>query len=89
MRMLWFFLARNTLTTRESVRNTPLHWAALLGESQVVQFLIDQGADPCILNDFQKTPLDEAASKGHQSIVSLLEKLLESQGRADTSWLNQ
>jgi len=69
--------------------NTPLHWAALLGELQVVEYLLSQGADPCIHNEFQRTPLDEALGKGHSSVVSVLEKVLESQGKTDTSWLKE
>eukprot|EP00871_Galdieria_phlegrea_P005210 jgi/Galph1/5690/GphlegSOOS_G4405.1 len=69
--------------------NTPLHWAAWLGQLQVVEYLIKHGADVSLKNEFERTPLEEAVDKGYSSIVSLLEKELESQSKTDTSWISK
>ena len=51
---------------------TPLHKAAEKGHMDVVQALIDRGADvnkPCKVGN---TPLHEAALQGHKAVVKLL-----------------
>ena len=41
--------------------NTPLHFAAMLGKSDVVSLLIDNGANKAAKNNAKKTPLDVAS----------------------------
>lgn len=41
---------------------TPLHWAAVLGLSQIVGILMENGADPTALDATGATPLRYAVS---------------------------
>ncbi len=50
----------------------PLYQAASLGETQVVQDLLNHGANPSVRSDNGKTPLDKAKDNGHDDIVRLL-----------------
>ena len=66
-------------TEREEVNDvgpqyhlTALHLASLHGHLDIVQFLLDNGADPDKLDDWQCTPLHNAAGAGHADIVSEL-----------------
>ncbi|XP_069777339.1 transient receptor potential cation channel subfamily A member 1-like [Narcine bancroftii] len=52
--------------------NTPLHWAAEKNEAQVVQVLLDKGANPNILNNTQFTPLHLAVALNHNAVVKAL-----------------
>jgi ankyrin repeat protein len=38
---------------------TALHYAQMKGHSEVVKYLLDQGASKTVINDFGKLPLDE------------------------------
>ena len=52
--------------------NTALHYAAYCGKIQVVEALLNAGADKAVKNKFGKTALDEAQEKNHPAIVKLL-----------------
>eukprot|EP00850_Spirogloea_muscicola_P002544 SM000010S04182 [mRNA] locus=s10:147346:149284:+ [translate_table: standard] len=61
--------------------STALHWAALNGHQQteplqVVELLIEQGADPAALNRHERTPVDEALSQGHAALVQAIDLAL-------------
>lgn len=43
---------------------TPLHLASLHGHLEIVEFLLDNGADPNMLDDWRCTPLHNAAGAG-------------------------
>lgn len=52
---------------------TPLHYAVVGGNrSRVIEFLLGQGADPGIVDDYGQTPRELAANHGHKRIVKLL-----------------
>jgi ankyrin repeat protein len=51
---------------------TPLHYAAGMGFSTLVQPLLDRGADPSRADEEGKTPLDVAIDANHSSIVDVL-----------------
>lgn len=51
---------------------TPLHWAALYGEEQIIDLLIIHGAMGYIPDSQGYLPLDYAGRFGHQKIVAKL-----------------
>ena len=53
---------------------TPLHTAADSNNIEMTQILINAGADPTITTDSGQTPIDLAQSKGHEQILSILNR---------------
>jgi ankyrin repeat protein len=53
-------------------RDTPLHWAAYYGRTDIVQALITAGADKDARDNSGHTPLHEAAKYGLTQIVEIL-----------------
>ena len=53
---------------------TLLHFAAANGHSKMVQYLLDQGADPNALDTNSETPADAARQMAHANIASILEE---------------
>lgn len=53
---------------------TPLHWAALLGQSETAELLISKGADINARNHDSQTPLRIAVAFGKKDIVELFHK---------------
>jgi ankyrin repeat protein len=51
---------------------TPLHYAAENGQKEMVELLIDKGADVNLKTDFDQTPLHLAAENGQKEMVELL-----------------
>ncbi|XP_068941062.1 ankyrin repeat family A protein 2 isoform X3 [Petaurus breviceps papuanus] len=51
---------------------TPLMWAAAHGQIAVVEFLLQNGADPQILGKGRESALSLASSKGYTDIVKML-----------------
>ncbi|XP_043922216.1 transient receptor potential cation channel subfamily A member 1-like [Protopterus annectens] len=52
--------------------NTPLHWAVEKNQVESVKMLLDNGADPNILNRYQLSPLHGAVQMFHNEIVKVL-----------------
>lgn len=48
------------LEVRDSMNNTPLHYAAGYGRPAIARMLLDAGADKTAQNNTGKTPLDLA-----------------------------
>ncbi|KAI1158830.1 hypothetical protein F5B18DRAFT_65083 [Nemania serpens] len=73
-------------------RQTPLSWAAENGHQEIVQLLIERGADIESKGSYGQTPLSWAAGNGHQQIVQLLIERgadiesKDSSGRTPLSW---
>ena len=53
---------------------TPLHRACLTGDKDLVRYLLDAGADPNIVNNFNETSVHYASKRGIPSLVHLMVK---------------
>ncbi|XP_071074584.1 ankyrin repeat domain-containing protein 66 isoform X5 [Dasypus novemcinctus] len=54
---------------------TPLHWAAISGQMEVLHLLIEYGARPCLVTDVGWTPAHFAAESGHLNVLKALHAL--------------
>ncbi|QKJ30822.1 ankyrin repeat domain-containing protein [Mucilaginibacter mali] len=61
----------------EAYLSTPLGLAARWGQTEMVQYLIEHGADIRKAGAIWATPLNWAKKKGHEEIVALLEKSIQ------------
>ena len=66
-------------------KGTPLCEAALSGDRNVVQLLLNNGADPNKVDGFEWTPLHHATYRGNRNVV---EVLLERGSDPDSSTIN-
>lgn len=60
--------------TCDSLKRTPLHWAAINGHPGIVSSLVDQGAKTAAMDSSGLTPLELALERGNNDAVSLLMK---------------
>src|SRR5947209_8868630 len=58
--------------SRTAVGETPLHVAAIRGDTSAIAALLDAGADIDSRGEHGYTPLHEAAEQGHAAAVELL-----------------
>lgn len=61
-------------TNRNTCKNTPLCAAAWYGDGEMVQYLLDHGADPSIPNQMKRTPYQLALLEAKIEIVKILKK---------------
>jgi ankyrin repeat protein len=52
--------------------NTPLHSAAMSGQTEAVKLLLEVGANPSLKNEFNQVPADVAELGGYREITDLL-----------------
>ncbi|WP_265027666.1 ankyrin repeat domain-containing protein [Wolbachia endosymbiont (group B) of Chorthippus parallelus] len=76
----------STLGARDSENNTPLHIAADYGKENIVELLLERGADINIEGKNASTPLHYAADKGNFRVAKLL---VERGANIDTKNSNQ
>ena len=57
--------------------NTPLHDAAMSDQPAAVLLLLENGADPTVLNEFQQTALDVANLGCNVEVADLLKKFTD------------
>jgi ankyrin repeat protein len=62
------------LRARNDNGATALHYAALGGHVDMVQWLLDRGADPACSDKEGDTPLTMASARGHAAVVDLLKR---------------
>ena len=59
------------INSRDKYKMTPLHWSAWKGHTQIVEFLLNKGADLAARTRGQ-APLHFASRSGHDDIIHLL-----------------
>ena len=70
------FLSMNldVISISDRSGRTALHEAAQAGWDDIVSMLVDNGADPSLMDEEEKTPFFYAAECGHAGVISILEK---------------
>ncbi|MDG2170641.1 MAG: ankyrin repeat domain-containing protein, partial [Opitutales bacterium] len=56
---------------------TPLHEAAVGGDAELIQMLLDAGVDPAVVSDHNTTALDVAKEYENQIAIDILSKISE------------
>lgn len=72
------------LNTQNKAGNTALHWAALNGHLEAVKVLLEQGADPTIINRRGHDAVFEAELNDKREVVEWV--LKESEQLYDGTW---
>jgi len=67
---------------------TPLHYAAIKGQKEVVELLIAKGADINSKNQSGETPLHDAIDWNHKEMVELLNRQRRGHKRQEQRWLD-
>jgi len=62
------------VNAKTSTGDTALHYMALYGYGDIIEFLISKGADPEVLNYEKHTPLFLAALRNRREAIAVLEK---------------
>ncbi|KAJ7525296.1 hypothetical protein O6H91_17G044500 [Diphasiastrum complanatum] len=71
--MLTFLLSKGaSVTNRNRVGDTALHWAAFKGDEELVLLLLSKGADKDARGEFSNTPLHLACCGNHYSVANIL-----------------
>jgi ankyrin repeat protein len=65
--------------------NTPLHYAVIKNRKDCILMLLEHGADPSILNNDNKTPLDIANEDNYIEIAQLIEDHIKIQEQINNS----
>jgi ankyrin repeat protein len=65
---------------------TPLHFAAMQGQDQMIRLLLQSGADPDARDALGQTPAHLAAYFGHAEALAALEEKADLTARAEEGW---
>jgi uncharacterized protein len=60
--------------------NSPLHWAALTGNLEIVKYLVECGADVSLKNEAGRYPIFEAEQSGEDKVVAFLLQFMNPDG---------
>ena len=60
------------INAQNESQNTPLHWAALQGNAQILKLLIDHGANPNLENLFGHEAYEESYLQGSAETSAFL-----------------
>jgi ankyrin repeat protein len=63
---------RHPVNKKDSLNNTPMHWASAGGHAESVKILVSHKGDVNAINKNGDAPLHKAAWKNHQSVVYYL-----------------
>ncbi|XP_044471063.1 ankyrin repeat-containing protein P16F5.05c isoform X1 [Mangifera indica] len=67
-----YLIGKVDVNASNEEKNTPLHWACLNGHIEVVKKLILAGANVSFLNSHERTPIDEAVSRGKMDVIDAI-----------------
>lgn len=68
---------RPDVNARQQLGYTPLMGAAASGNQEMVDLLLDAGADPALVSEDGKTAADVANEHGHPAVATYLQRLLQ------------
>ncbi|EEB09406.1 ribosome biogenesis protein Nop8 [Schizosaccharomyces japonicus yFS275] len=77
-------LKPDEINSKNSSGNTPLHWAAMNGHVDACKLLLDNGGDPHVKNNYDKTCLYEADIRNKQKVMELFLDYEIAKAEADT-----
>jgi ankyrin repeat protein len=62
-----------TVDVKDKFHYTPLHWAAIQGNHEIVKLLLHKNPDTDVVDSFGRKPVDCAVGKGHYEVVKWLD----------------
>ena len=72
--------SRDLVFQKNEQGNSPLHWAALTGNLEIVKHLVGCGADVSLKNEAGRYPIFEAEQSGKDSVVAFLLQFMNLEG---------
>ena len=61
---------------------TPLHRAVIMGNLKIIKLLIENGADPYMVDEKNESPLDYAKDEDNQMIIKYLDEKIIKEGES-------
>ena len=81
--LLTFGEASSLINSQNFQGNSPLHWAVINKKYELMNVLIDNGANLTIENGFNETPVDVALKLDDTKALSLFEKKVENASNSE------
>ena len=79
----------NSVDTKNTAGNTPLHYAALNGHLDTVKLLVSLGASRASVNGAGRTALEEAVAGGRDEVAGYLGAVDDGEGKGQGMQLRQ